>query len=255
MQRIEIFAIPGLPEVQPGDDLAELIAAACRRNAFALRDGDVLVVAQKIVSKAEGRIVALEDVVPTPAAESLAGETGKDARLVELILRESRRVLRRRPGVIIAEHRLGFVCANAGIDRSNVAQGAPGKTLVALLPADPDASARRLRDGLRQQLGVSVAVIIADSHGRPFREGAIGTAIGVAGMQPLTNMVGWIDRHGYQLHSTQMATADELAAAASLLMGQSAEGRPVIVVRGAPYQAGAGSLADLLRDERKDLFR
>jgi len=252
---IEIFAIPGLPEIRAGADLAALIADACARPDVSLRAGDVVAVAQKIVSKAEGRVVALEDVAPSAEALRLAEQTGKDARLVELMLRESSRVLRWREATIIVEHRLGFVCANAGIDRSNVAQDVPGKTLVTLLPADPDRSARHLCDGLRRRVGVETAVLILDSHGRPFREGAVGVAIGVAGLHPLTRMAGWVDRYGYALRSTVMATADEIAAAASLLMGQTSESRPVVVVRGAPYQPGEGSVGELIRERSKDLFR
>jgi coenzyme F420-0:L-glutamate ligase/coenzyme F420-1:gamma-L-glutamate ligase len=255
MSDIHIYALPGLPEIRPGDDLAALIADACGPADLRLHDGDVVAVAQKAVSKAEGRIRALEDVVPSQAAVELAAETGKDPRLVELMLGESSRVLRWRPGLTVVEHRLGFVCANAGIDRSNIVQDQPGRTLVALLPVDPDGSARALRGGLQERLGVKVAVLIVDSHGRPFREGAVGVAIGVAGMRPLTRMVGWSDRNGYRLRSTEMATADELAAAASLVMGQSAESRPVAIVRGARYQAGEGCIGDLLRARERDMFR
>lgn len=255
MNGIQIYALPGLPEVQPGADLAELIAAAAQPADLQLRDGDVVAVAQKIVSKAEGRIRALEDVVPSPEALRLAAETEKDPRLVELMLSETSRVLRWRPGLLVVEHRLGFVCANAGIDRSNIAQDASGRTYVALLPEDSDRSARAIREGLRRRLGVTVAVLVLDSHGRAFRMGAVGTVIGVAGMRPLTDMIGWEDRHGYRMHSTVMATADELAAAASLLMGQTNEGRPVVVVRGAPYVPGDGSVQDLIRPRELDAFR
>jgi len=255
MSEIEIFAIPGLPEFRAGDDVAAQIAGACRQAGLHLVDGDVIVVAQKIISKAEGRMVALEDVTPSAESLQLAAETEKDPALVELILRESSRVLRRRTGTIIVEHRLGFVCANAGIDRSNVPQDAAGKNSVLLLPVDPDRSACALRDGIVTHLGVRPAVIVSDTHGRPFREGAVGVAIGVAGLLPVTSMIGWPDRQGRTLHTTQIATADELAAAASLLMGQSDEGRPVVVVRGARYQAGEGTLNDLLRARERDMFR
>ena len=255
MEKIEIFAVSGLPEFRPGDDVAAEVAGACRRAGMRLENGDVVVVAQKIISKAEGRMVALEDVVPSEEALRLAAETGKEAGLVELILRESNRVLRWRKGTIIVEHRLGFVCANAGIDRSNVVQDAAGKSQVLLLPLDPDQSARTLRAGIEAHLSARPAVIVADTHGRPFREGAIGVAIGMAGLLPVTSLIGQPDRQGRTLHTTQVATADELAAAASLLMGQSDEGRPVAIVRGARFQPGEGRLNDLLREKSRDLFR
>ncbi len=255
MGSIEIFAVPGLPEVHPGDDIAALIASTCRTAGIRLCDGDVVAVTQKIVSKAEGRIRALEDVTPSPEAALLAGATEKDPRLVELMLQESNRALRWRIGTIVLEHRLGFVCANAGIDRSNVAQDRSGVTLVSLLPEDPDGSARLIREGLREELHITAAVLILDSQGRAFRNGATGVAIGVAGMQALTAMAGWNDRYGYALQSTVMATADEIAAAASLLMGQADESRPVVIVRGATYQPGEGAVQDLLRTPETDLFR
>lgn len=250
-----IHALADLPEIGPGDGLAGLIAGACVAAGCGLASGDVLAVAQKVISKAEGRIRALEEVTPSPAARQLAVETGKDPRLIELILGESAQVLRAGPGLLVVEHRLGFVCANAGIDRSNVAQGLPGRTLVSLLPEDPDRSARRLRDGMRERLGVAPAVLVVDSHGRAFRNGAVGTAIGVAGIRPLARLAGCLDRHGYALQTTEVATADELAAAASAVMGQAAEGRPAVVIRGAAYEAGEGSIAELLRDREKDVFR
>jgi coenzyme F420-0:L-glutamate ligase / coenzyme F420-1:gamma-L-glutamate ligase len=255
MSRIDVFDVPGLPEVRLGDDIGLLIVRACQDAALELCPGDVVAVAQKIVSKAEGRIRVLQDVTPSPEAVALAEATGKDPSLVELMLRESKRVLRQCTGTVVVEHRLGFVCANAGIDRSNVAQDCPDRTLVALLPEDPDSSARAIRDRLKEHLGVEVAVLILDSHGRAFREGAMGTAIGVAGMHAVTPMIGWCDRYGYKLQSTVMAAGDEIAAAASLLMGQAAEGRPVVIVRGARYEPGEGSVQELLRRPELDLFR
>jgi coenzyme F420-0:L-glutamate ligase / coenzyme F420-1:gamma-L-glutamate ligase len=255
MSKIEVLDVPGLPEVRPGDDIGLVIVQACREAGIALCHGDAVAVAQKIVSKAEGRIRALQDVTPSHQAVELGEATMKDPRLVELMLQESKRVLRQRIGTVVVEHRLGFVCANAGIDRSNVPQECADRTLVALLPEDPDRSARAIRDRLEEQMGVAVAVLILDSHGRAFREGAMGTAIGVAGMHAVTSMIGWSDRHGYELQSTVMATADEIAAAASLLMGQSAEGCPVVVVRGARYEPGDGSVQELLRRPDMDLFR
>lgn len=255
MDRILAYAVPGLPDVRPGDDLVALIVEACQSADLRLGDRDVVAVAQKVVSKAEDRIRALEDVVPSAAALRLAAETEKDPRLIELILGESNCVLRWRKGLIVVEHRLGFVCANAGIDRSNVPQDVPGHTLVTLLPENPDLSARRLRDGIREQLGVTVAVLITDSHGRAFREGAVGVAIGVSGMQPVTSMVGWMDRYGYELRSSTVATADQLAAVATLVMGESAESQPVVVLRGASYEPGEGTISELLRERAADMFR
>ncbi len=250
-----LTALPGIPDVEPGADLSQVIAQALREAGYSLRDGDVVVVAQKIVSKAEGRRRSLAEVTPSPEAMYWAARADKDARLVELILQEAREVLRARPGLIIVEHRLGFVCANAGIDQSNVGPGEEEDALVLLLPEDPDASARRLREGLRALTGAEVAVLIIDSHGRAWRLGTVGVAIGVAGLQPLTDLRGEADRYGRPLRVTQVATADEIAAAASLLMGQAAEGTPVVIVRGAPYRAGEGRLADLLRPRAQDLFR
>jgi len=221
---------------------------------MSLRDGDVLVLCQKIVSKAEGRMISLDEVIPSEEALSLADETSKNPRLVELILREARKVLRARPNLIIAEHRLGWICANAGIDRSNVAQ--PGDDgVVLLLPVDPDRSAQEIRERLVDISGAQIAVIINDTHGRPFRNGAVGVAIGVAGLAPLTDLRGQPDLFGYQLQTSILGTADEIAAAASLLMGQADEGRPAILVRGAPIALGEGRARDLQRAEEQDLFR
>ncbi len=255
LKQMTLTAVPGIPDIRPGDDLAAILAQALERAGYPLQDGDVVVVAQKIVSKAEGRIIALKDVVPSPVAMAWAERTGKDPRLVELILRESKEVLRARRDLIIVEHRLGFVCANAGVDHSNVCAGNEADAWALLLPEDPDASAQRLREGLRARLGVEVAVLIIDSHGRAWRLGTVGVAIGVAGMLPLSDLRGRPDRYGRVLRVTQVGTADEIAAAASLLMGQAAEGTPVIIVRGAPYQAGNGRLSELLRPRELDLFR
>ncbi len=259
MRHLHLYGITGLPLVRPGDDLAELLATAMRGLGLRLLQDDVVVVAHKVVSKAEGRLVNLQTVEPSPAAVKLAGESGKDPRLCELILRESRRVVRVRPGLIIAEHRLGFVCANAAIDRSNAAGDDP---VVVLLPEDPDESARRLRHDLYRHTGVAPAVVIADSHGRPFREGAVGVCIGVAGLHPLLREAGRQDLYGYTLQSSEEAVADELAAAATLVMGQSAQGVPAVVVRGLFDAREAGELLGfreasaraLLRPKHKELF-
>lgn len=252
-QELRLRALPGLPEVRPGDDLCALVLAALERCGERLRDGDVLVLAQKIVSKSEGRLVELTTVRPSERALALAAETDKDARLVELILRESREVLRCRPGLLVVEHRLGFVMANAGIDQSNVEQHGEGVAL--LLPLDPDASCAALRTGLRAATRAEVAVLIIDSHGRAWRNGTVGVTIGAAGMPVVLDLRGRPDRHGRALRVTEVGFADELAAAASLLMGQAGEGRPVVLARGVPGVPGAGSARDLVRPRDMDLFR
>jgi len=253
---VTLTALPGLPLVRPGDDLAPLISTALAAAGVSLQDGDIVVVGQKIVSKAEGRLRNLADVHPGEAARRLARETEKDPRLVELILAESRRVLRTRPGAIIVEHRLGFVCANGGIDHSNVAGEAAGEELwVLLLPEDPDGSARRLRDQLQRATGARAAVLVIDSHGRAFRRGTVGVVIGAAGFPCLLDLRGEEDLFGYRLRVTEVGLGDELAAAASMLMGQAAEGRPVVHVRGLSYPERDGSSAELLRQAENDLFR
>lgn len=252
--RLELIALGGFPLVQPGDDLVELLTAALAANFLALEEGDVLVIAQKIVSKAEGRYVRLAEVEPSARALALAQEAHKDPRLVELILRESREVMRVRPGVIIVEHRNGYVHANAGIDKSNITHP-EGDPRVLLLPVDPDASAAALRRGLAARTGTTAQVIINDSAGRAWRNGTVGIAIGTAGLEPVRDQVGERDLCGNVLEVTQPAEADELAAAASLLMGQAAEARPVVLVRGARLgraECGSGSL---LRERAMDLFR
>ena len=251
---LSLFALPGIPMVQPGDDLAALIADgfACAGEAAAV--GDVLVVAQKIVSKSEGRYADLATVEPGARARSLAALTDKDPRLVELILSETRRVVRHRPNVIIVEHRLGFVMANAGIDSSNV-EPAGADERVLLLPVDPDGSARRLREGLSARLGVACAVIVNDSVGRAWRIGTVGLALGAAGLPSLLDLRGRDDLFGRPLEVTQVALADELAAAASLLQGEADEGMPVVVVRGLATAGPGNAGAALIRDEADDLFR
>ncbi|MAT92440.1 MAG: coenzyme F420-0:L-glutamate ligase [Halioglobus sp.] len=252
--QLQLIPLDGLPRVEPGDDLARLVAAALGEGALALEEGDVLVVAQKVVSKAEGRYARLAEVRVGDEATALAARAEKDPRLVQLILDESREVLRVRPGVIIVEHRNGYVHANAGIDRSNI-DSDPEDPRVLLLPVDPDASARRLRASLAALTGVSVQVIINDSFGRAWRNGTVGVAIGCAGLEPLRNQVGEQDLFGNVLEVTEPAVADELAAAASLVMGQAAEGCPVVLVRGAQLAGGAGGSAALLRERGQDLFR
>ena len=253
---LQLTPLTGLPLVEPGDNLAEMVLDALSRSAIRLSDGDILVLAQKIVSKAEGRLVNLESVTPSSQADELAAQTGKDPRLVELILRESGQVLRTRPGVMIVEHRLGFVCASAGIDHSNVRgpHGAPGDWVL-LLPEDPDASAQNLRSQLEAASGARLGVLIIDSHGRAWRMGTVGVAIGLAGLPGLVDMRGWPDLFDFRLQITQVGAADELAAAASLLMGQAAEGVPLVHVRGFPYPLRESSLNELLRPHEQDFFR
>ncbi|MCS6907307.1 MAG: coenzyme F420-0:L-glutamate ligase [Anaerolineales bacterium] len=248
--------LKGFPLVKRGDDLVELTIRALAESDIVLSEGDILVFAQKIVSKAEGRQVNLAAVTPSPRAAELAQEIEKDPRLVELILRESRAVLRTRPGTIVVEHRLGFVCANAGIDHSNVAgPGTAEEEWVLLLPEDPDASARRLREGLQAHFGVSIGVMIVDSHGRAWRLGTVGVAIGLAGVPGLVDLRGQPDLFGYRLRITQVGVGDELAAAASLVMGQAAEGTPVVHVHGFPYPLRQSRLGELIRPIEQDLFR
>ena len=251
---LSLFALPGIPMVQPDDDLAALIADGFARAGEAAAAGDVLVVAQKIVSKSEGRYANLAEVEPGAEARELAARADKDPRMVELILSESRRVVRHRPGVIIVEHRLGFVMANAGIDNSNV-EPAGADERVLLLPRDPDGSARRLRKGLRERLGVDCAVIVNDSVGRAWRVGTVGLALGAAGLPSLLDLRGRDDLFGRPLEVTQVALADELAAAASLLQGEADEGMPVVAVRGLAAAGPGNDGAALIRDEADDLFR
>jgi coenzyme F420-0:L-glutamate ligase / coenzyme F420-1:gamma-L-glutamate ligase len=247
-------ALAGLPLVKPGDDLATIILAALAASQEKLCDGDVLVLAQKIVSKAEGRFVRLDSVAPSGAAQQLAREVNKDPRLVELILRESTEVVRYRRDVLVVAHRLGFVMANAGIDMSNIEQNGADETAL-LLPEDSDASCARLHASLKALTGADVAVIINDSHGRAFRNGTVGVAIGAAGLPALTDRRGEPDLFGRALQHTEVALADEIAAAASLLMGQAGEGKPVVLARGVPMQRRDGSAAELVRAKRLDLFR
>ena len=253
-RELRLIPLSGIPLIHPGTDLLELICALSRASGPALLDGDVLVVAQKIVSKAEGRYVDLGTVEPSDRALDLAKQVQKDARLVEVILGESRRVLRHRPGVLIVEHKLGFVLANAGVDQSN-ADPSAGEKPVLLLPKDPDASARRLHEGLRERLGQAVAVVINDSLGRAWRLGTVGVALGAAGLPTLSDLRGRPDLYGRPLQVTQTGFADEIAAAASLVMGQADEATPMVVLRGLQWAARPSSAAHLLRNPDEDLFR
>lgn len=242
--------------MKPGDDLPKIIIRALEHTGITLDSGDILVIAQKIVSKSEGRLVNLRDVQPSARALEYARKTEKDPRLVEVILGESREVLRTRPGVIIVEHKLGFVCASAGVDHSNVGlDGMDNEDWILLLPENPDASAEAIRRDLEAFYGISLGVLINDSHGRAWRLGTVGVAIGVSGLPGLVDLRGCADLFDFKLRITQVGAADELAAAASLMMGQAAEGTPVVHVRGFPYPLREAGLAELIRPKHLDMFR
>jgi coenzyme F420-0:L-glutamate ligase/coenzyme F420-1:gamma-L-glutamate ligase len=249
VSEVRIFGLPGIPEVHAGDDLAGMIAEAARAQG-GIEDGDVIVVTQKVVSKAEGRIVDLETVTPSAFAQQIAEQWEKDARQVEVVLGETKRIVRMGHGVVICETHHGFICANAGVDASNVEKTGT----VCLLPVDSDASARAIHARLRDAFGVDAGVIISDSFGRPWREGIVNFAIGCAGMLPLLDYTGQSDPAGYELRVTAMAVVDELAAAAELVHGKLAR-MPVAVVRGAEYVRGEGSVAQIIREAERDLFR
>jgi coenzyme F420-0:L-glutamate ligase / coenzyme F420-1:gamma-L-glutamate ligase len=251
---LQLIPVQEIPLVEPGTDLVSLICDITENRGPVLRDGDVLVVAQKIVSKAEGRYVDLATVEPGERALALSHQVQKDPRLVEVILRDSRQVLRHKPNVLIVEHRLGFVLANAGVDQSNV-DPHRGERPVLLLPEDPDRSAKLLHEGLQTRLGMKIAVIINDSLGRAWRLGTVGVALGAAGLPALRDLRGQPDLYGRPLQVSETGFADEIAAAASLLMGQADEATPVVVVRGLKWSAKASAAADLLRDPGDDLFR
>ncbi len=251
---VTFVAVPGIPLIKPGDPLASILVDALKAARLPLSNGDVLVVAQKVVSKAEGRYVDLVDVEPSPRARDYATQTGKDARFVEVVLSESSDVIRTAANVLIVAHRLGFIMANAGIDQSNI-EHANGADRVLLLPKNPDAAAAALKDTLDAAFGVSCGVIINDSFGRPWRNGVTGVALGSAGVPSLIDMVGSPDMFGRKLQMTEIALADEVAAGASLVMGQAAEGLPAVLVRGLDLKAPARPASALIRDRTKDLFR
>jgi F420-0:gamma-glutamyl ligase len=253
---LTLVPLAGIPLIRQGDNLADIVLKALQENNIVLEDNDILVFAQKIVSKAERRAVNLASVTPSQRAMELAIQTEKDPRLVELILRESNEILRTRSGTIIVEHKLGFVCANAGIDHSNVAGvGNTAEEWVLLLPEEPDRSAELIRKKIESKTSKQVGVLIIDSHGRAWRNGTVGVAIGIAGLPGLQDLRGQADLFGFTLRITQVGVADELAAAASLAMGQAAEGTPVVHVRGFPYSLREGSLKELIRPKEQDLFR
>ncbi|MCA9984677.1 MAG: coenzyme F420-0:L-glutamate ligase [Anaerolineales bacterium] len=254
MKPLTVLPLPGIPLVQAGDDLAAFICDACARAGITLQADDILVLAQKIVSKAENCFVRLAEVTPSAQAEALAEQVNKDPRLVEVILGDSAEVIRARPGVLIVQHRLGFISANAGIDHSNVSQ--KDGEVVLRLPLDPDSSARRIRQQLGERLGVQPPVLIIDSHGRPWRVGTYGVVIGLAGLHPVQDLRGEPDLFDVPLQYTDVGFADQIAAAASLVMGQAAEGCPAVVLRGLEFAVDeTASVADGLREKSKDLFR
>jgi coenzyme F420-0:L-glutamate ligase/coenzyme F420-1:gamma-L-glutamate ligase len=244
---LEVLGVDGFPEIRPGEDLNRLIRDAVAGN---LRTGDVLVVTHKIVSKAEGRLVDLGTVEPSALASDYATRYGKDPRQIEVVFRESRRIVRMDRGIVISETHHGFVCANAGVDASNI----PDEDVVCLLPVDPDASASRLRDALAENPGVEVAVVISDSFGRAWRHGITDVAIGVSGMDPVADYRGLDDPHGYPMEASVLAVADELAAAAELVMGKT-EGIPLAVIRGYSYSPAPGNARELLMPPERDMFR
>ncbi|MGE3983898.1 MAG: coenzyme F420-0:L-glutamate ligase [Dehalococcoidia bacterium] len=246
---VSITGIDGIPEIEAGDDLAKFIADAVSNQGETLQDHDVLVVTQKAVSKSEGRYVILEDIEPSALAVELATNWEKDPRHVEVVLRESKRIVRMDHGVIITETRHGLVCANAGVDASNV----PGERLM-LLPVDPDASAQRIREGIKRETGADVAVIVSDTFGRPWRTGYTEVAIGVAGMMPIIDYVGMVDTHGRELKATWICIADELASAAELVTGKINR-VPVALIRGYPIPRGEGSAKEMVRMAETDMFR
>jgi len=264
---LALTPLTGIPLIRHGDNLADIVVNALSENQISLEDNDIFVFAQKIISKAEGRTINLTTVTPSQRAIELAGQTEKDARVVELILRESNEVLRTRVGAIIVEHKLGFVCANAGIDHSNVGSSndfsrsiSPMENpttgeYVLLLPENPDRSAEKMRDEVKSKTGKNIGILIIDSHGRAWRNGTVGVAIGIAGLPGLEDLRGRPDLFGYKLQITQVGVADELAAAASLMMGQAAEGTPVVHVRGFPYPLRESTLNELIRLKDQDLFR
>ncbi|MDH7563567.1 MAG: coenzyme F420-0:L-glutamate ligase [Candidatus Bathyarchaeota archaeon] len=251
MNTIEIIGISGLPIIKVGDNLAELICAAAEKQGAIIRDGDIIVVTHVIVSRVEGNIIDLDKIVPSEFAKNMARQYEKDPALVEVVLRESKSIKRMAHGILITETKHGFVCANSGVDKSNV----EGERFVAPLPVDPDASAQRIREEIRKRTGRDVAVIISDTHGRPLRMGEINIAIGVAGIKPLRDRRGEKDLFGYMLRIKNTAVADELASAAELVIGQADEGIPAAIIRGYEYLKAENATAkDLIRPEEQDLF-
>ena len=251
-QKIEIIPVPGIPLIKKGDNIAQILLKSLKGGGILLEDSDVIVIAHTVVSKAEGKVVDLKGVQPSAQAVALSEETGKDPRVCELILREAVEIVRVGKGPIIAETKHGIICASCGIDHSNVAGD---KDHVTTLPDDPDRTASDIRREVLKETGKDVAVIISDTQGRPLRAGAVGTAIGLSGLLPIWVRAGETDLYGYVLEASPIAVADELASAASILQGQSNEGIPIVVIKGARYKRGEGTAQDLLREREKDLFR
>ncbi len=253
---LTLMPIPGIPLIEQDDDLAEIIIEAVKTANISPEDGDIWILAQKIVSKSENRLVNIKHIIPSARAFEIANKTRKDPRFVELVLRESKNVLREKPGTLIVEHHCGFICANAGIDHSNVeAAEGDSEDWYLLLPEDSDESASRIRAGLEQTFKMHFGVLIIDSHGRAWRNGTIGTTIGISGLPGIVDLRGKQDLFGYKLKITQIGAADELAAAASLVMGQADECQPVVLARGFPYPLREGNLNELIRPKNEDLFR
>ncbi|MBK8784125.1 MAG: coenzyme F420-0:L-glutamate ligase [Anaerolineales bacterium] len=251
-----LTSLENIPLIRRDDNLADIVLKSLQDTGLELQDNDILVLAQKIISKTEGRKVNLTTVSPSPHAIELAQQTEKDPRVVELMLQESNEILRTRVGTIIVEHKLGFICANAGIDHSNVAgDGDSAEEWVLLLPEDPDRSCALLRNEIESKTGKHIGVVIIDSHGRAWRNGTVGVAIGMSGVPGIIDKRGDKDLFGYTLRITIIGAADELAAAASLVMGQASEGRPVVHVRGFPYPLQEGSIKELIRPKEQDMFR
>jgi coenzyme F420-0:L-glutamate ligase/coenzyme F420-1:gamma-L-glutamate ligase len=253
---LTLTSLNNIPIIRQDDNLADMLVDSLQSSKVELAGNDIIVIAQKIVSKAEGRMVNLASIQPSTQAVEIAEKAQKDPRVVELMLQESNEILRVRVGTIIVEHKLGFVCANAGIDHSNVGNMENGMDdLVLLLPKDPDASARKIRERIKQKTGVNIGIMVIDSHGRAWRNGTVGICIGLSGLPALIDERGWKDLFGYTLQVTVVGVADELAAAASLVMGQAAEGTPAVHVRGFPYPLGEGTLKELIRPKDQDMFR
>ncbi len=248
---IQIIGVKNIPIIKEGDDIAEIICKAAEAQGTPLQNGDVLVITHVVISRVEGRVVNLKEVEPSEFAVNIAAESGKDPSLIEVVLRETKNIVRMYGGKLITESKHGFICANAGVDKSNV----PGEEFVALLPSDPDKSARSIRQRISQLIGKDVAVIISDTHGRPFREGEINIAIGVSGLTPIRDRRGERDLFGYTLRVKRTAVADELASAAELVIGQADEGIPAAIIRGYKYiKSEEGSARELIRPREKNLF-
>ena len=252
MNPIQVIAVEGLPLIRKGDNLAQLIHSAAEKQHTPIQNGDVLVATHVAVSKAEGNVVNLDKVVPSKKANEIAKKTGKDPALVEVVLRESKDIVRMRDSVLITESRQGFICANSGVDRSNV----EGERNVAPLPRDPDLSAKKIRQEMKKLTGCDVAVIVSDTHGRPFRMGEVNVAVGVSGLKPIRDRRGEKDLFGYVLRIKQTAIADELASAAELVIGQANEGIPVAIIRGYNYpKSDTAKATELIRSREKNLFK